>query len=194
MVSSLSSTSAAAIAPRVITPRPLRWLSAIAEVTGTITAWLTLLMVLATSLVVVLRHGFGIGSIALQDSVTYMHGMVFMLCAAFTLKHNGHVRVDIFYNRFSPRTRAWVDVLGGLLFALPLMVFIAWGSWDYVQRAWDIREGATDSGGLAGVYLFKSLLPLMALSVGLQVLAELLQNMWLLMRGEHAGEEVRDAY
>ncbi len=172
--------------PSVDLPRPalVRWLDAIAEFTGTATAWLTLLMVLITSLVVILRHGFNLGSTAMQESVTYMHGLVFMLGAAYTLKHGGQVRVDIFYNRFTARTRAWVDALGSLLFALPLVVFIGWGSWDYVLRAWAISEGSSDSGGLGGVYLFKTLLPLMALSLGLQVLADLLRNLLQLMQAE----------
>ena len=167
-------------------PAAVRWLDAIAEFTGRSTTWLTLVMVLATSLIVLLRHAFDIGSIALQDSVTYMHGLVFMLGAAYTLKHQGHVRVDILYNRFSPGARAWVDALGSLVLTLPLMVFIGWGSWDYVCNSWQIREGSGDSGGLGGVYLFKSLLPLMALSLGLQALADLLRNLWQLMAGEGA--------
>lgn len=176
-------------APPMDPPPPVlvHRLEAIAEFTGRATAWLTLLMVLITSLVVVLRHGFNIGSIALQESVTYMHGLVFMLGAAYTLKQGGHVRVDILYNRFTPRTRAWVDALGSLLFALPLVVFIGWGSWDYVLRSWAIGEGSNDSGGLAGVYLFKSLLPLMAASLGIQVVADLLRNLWRLMQTEGAG-------
>lgn len=167
-------------------PAAVRWLDAIAEVTGRCTAWLTLAMVLATSLIVLLRHVFDIGAIALQDAVTYMHGLVFMLGAAYTLKHQGHVRVDILYNRFSPAARAWVDALGSLVLTLPLMAFIGWGSWDYVCNSWQIREGSGDSGGLGGVYLFKSLLPLMALSLSLQALADLLRNLWQLMSGEGA--------
>ncbi|ACE83899.1 TRAP transporter small permease subunit [Cellvibrio japonicus] len=163
-------------------PSAIRWLDAITDITGSTTAWLTLAMVLISSLVVILRHGFNIGSIALQDSVTYMHGMVFMMGAAYTLKQGGHVRVDILYNRFSPRSRAWVDALGSLVFTLPVVVFIGWGSWDYVMRAWEIRESSNDSGGLGGVYLFKTLLPLMALSLGLQAFAELLRNLWYLMQ------------
>ncbi len=158
-----------------------RPLDCLAEITGRTTAWLTLIMVIITSLVVLLRHVFGIGLIALQESVTYMHALVFMLGAGYTLKHQGHVRVDIYYRRFGPRGRAWVDALGGLVFALPLVLFIGFSSLGFVQRAWAIHEISTDSGGLPFVYLLKSLLPLMALSLSLQILAEVLRNLLVLM-------------
>jgi TRAP-type mannitol/chloroaromatic compound transport system permease small subunit len=161
--------------------RLVYFLDAIAEYTGTTTAWLTGVMVVVTCTVVTLRHVFSIGSIGLQESVTYMHALVFMLGAAYTLKNGEHVRVDIFYRKLSIRARAWVDVLGSLVFTLPLMIFIGWGSWDFVRESWRIAEGSTDSGGLGGVFLLKSLLPLMALSVSLQALAELLRNLLVLM-------------
>ena len=156
-------------------------LDAIADFTGNTTAWLTGIMVVSACIVVGLRHVFGVGSIALQESVTYMHALVFMLGAAYTLKRGGHVRVDIVYRRMSVRKRAWVDVLGSLLFTLPLMIFIGWGSWEFVQESWRIKEGSADSGGLGGVYLLKSVLPLMALSVSLQPIAELLRSLLVLM-------------
>lgn len=159
----------------------IRWLDAIAEFTGNTTAWLTGIMVIIACIVVGLRHLFGIGSIALQESVIYMHAAVFMLGAAYTLKRGGHVRVDILYRRMSVRKRAWVDALGSLLLTLPLMIFIGWGSWEFVQASWRINEGSTNSGGMGGVYLLKSLLPLMALSVSLQAIAELLRNLVVLM-------------
>jgi TRAP-type mannitol/chloroaromatic compound transport system permease small subunit len=159
----------------------LRWLDALAEFTGASTAWLTLAMVVIACIVVLLRKFFDVGSIALQESVTYMHAMVFMLGTAFTLKRGGHVRVDIFYCRFSLRARAWVDALGSVLLTLPLMIFIGWSSWDFVLESWRIREGSADSGGLSTIYLLKSLLPVMALSVSLQALAELLRNLLVLM-------------
>lgn len=159
----------------------IRWLDAIAEFTGNTTAWLTGIMVIIACIVVGLRHLFGIGSIALQESVTYMHALVFMMGAAYTLKRGGHVRVDIVYRRMSVRKRAWVDVLGSLLFTLPLMIFIGWGSWEFVQESWRINEGSANSGGVGGVYLLKSILPLMALSVSLQAIAELLCSLLVLM-------------
>lgn len=159
----------------------VRWLDAIADITGNTTAWLTGIMVLIACIVVGLRHWFDMGSIALQESVTYMHAAVFMLGAAYTLKNDGHVRVDILHKKMPPQTRAWVEVLGSLLFTLPLMIFIGWGSLEFVQESWRVNEGSTDSGGIGGVYLLKTLLPIMALSVSLQALAELLRSLLVLM-------------
>jgi TRAP-type mannitol/chloroaromatic compound transport system permease small subunit len=138
---------------------------------GRLIAWLTLAMVVVTFTVVVMRYLFDTGSIALQESITYMHAMVFMLGAAYTLRHEGHVRVDIFYRRFGERGRAWVDLFGVLFLLLPVTVFIAWVSWDYVSTAWELREGSREAGGLPGVYLLKSVIPLMALLLLLQGLA-----------------------
>jgi TRAP-type mannitol/chloroaromatic compound transport system permease small subunit len=137
-------------------------LDSIAELTGRIISWLTLAMVIITFGVVVLRYVFESGSIALQESVTYLHAVVFMLCAAYTLKHDAHVRVDIFYQRASARTRAWVDLLGTLLLLLPVCAFILASSLDYVASSWSILEGSQESGGLDGVFLLKTTIPVMA--------------------------------
>lgn len=177
------------IASNSLAQRSIRWLDSVAEYTGTTTAWLTGIMVIVACTVVTLRHVFGIGSVALQESVTYMHALVFMLGAAYALKTGDHVRVDIFYRKMSAHARAWVDVLGSLLFTLPLMIFIGWGSMEFVSESWRIGEGSTDSGGLGGVYLLKSLLPLMALSVSLQAIAEMLRSLLVLMNITPAQEE-----
>ncbi|MCK5639779.1 MAG: TRAP transporter small permease subunit [Gammaproteobacteria bacterium] len=144
-----------------------RRLDTINEWVGRTVAWLTLAMVVITFTVVVLRYLFNIGWIAMQESITYMHALVFMLGAAYTLKHEGHVRVDIFYRKFSPRTRAWVDLLGTLFLLLPVCLFIFWVSWDYVAASWRVLEGSQETGGLPLVFLLKSIIPLMA---GLMIL------------------------
>ena len=107
-------------------------LDGINELIGSSIAWLTLVMMLVTCLVVIVRYVFNLGSIAFQESVMYMHGTVFMLGIGYTLKHQGHVRVDIFYGKFSTKTKAAVDLLGTLIFLLPLSIFILVGSLDYV--------------------------------------------------------------
>ncbi len=143
--------------------------------TGEAIAWLTLAMVFTTFAVVVLRYGLEIGSIALQESVLYMHGCVFLLGAAYTLQLDGHVRVDILYRHMSERQRAVVDLLGTLLFLLPMCGFIAWIGWDYVLQAWRIREGSGEAGGLAYVYVLKTLLPVCTVLLALQGVAEALR-------------------
>jgi TRAP-type mannitol/chloroaromatic compound transport system permease small subunit len=143
---------------------------------GRTIAWLALAMVLITFLVVVMRYGFDSGSIALQESVTYMHAMLFMLGAAYTLRQNGHVRVDIFYQRFSRRGRAWVDLLGTLVLLIPVCLFILSSSFDYVADAWSVKEGSREAGGLPYVYWLKSVILLMPLLLLLQGLIWLLRN------------------
>lgn len=162
-------------------PHLFRHLQAVNEWVGRLVAWLTFLMVVVTFLVVVLRYVFDLGWIAMQESVVYMHAMVFMLGAAYTLKHHGHVRVDIFYQRFSPRTRQWVDLLGTLFLLLPVTMFIIVMGWEYVADSWGVLEGSREAGGLPGVFLLKSLIILMPVLMIIQGLAILLRQVMLLL-------------
>ncbi|MCW8919701.1 MAG: TRAP transporter small permease subunit [Gammaproteobacteria bacterium] len=141
------------------------------EWTGRLLAWLTLALVIVTFGVVGLRYLFDLGSIALQESITAMHALLFMLGAAYTLRHEGHVRVDIFYRRFGARGRAWVDLLGVIFLLIPVTLFIIGVSWEYVASSWRLHEGSREAGGLPGVYLLKSAIPLMALLLLLQGVA-----------------------
>ena len=143
---------------------------------GRAVSWLTLLMVIVTFVVVVLRYVFDIGWIALQESVTYMHAAVFLVGAAWAMQQDAHVRVDIFYSRFSSRTRAWVDLLGSLLLLLPVMCFVAWISWEYVIDSWDVLEGSREAGGLPAVFLLKSLILVLALMLILQALVQMARS------------------
>lgn len=151
-----------------------------AEATGRIIAWLTLGMVLVTFTVVILRYLFQTGSIALQESVTYLHASVFMLGAAYTLKHDAHVRVDIVYQKCTPRTRAWIDLLGTLLLLFPVCLFILISSLDYVAASWSIQEGSREAGGLDGVFLLKTAIPVMAVLLLLQGCSIILHKLLLL--------------
>ena len=140
-------------------------------------SWLTLAMVLITLTVALLRYLFNTGWIALQESVVFLHGTVFMLGIAYTLQQDRHVRVDIFYRRWGPRGRAWVDLLGVVLLLVPSCMFLLWISWDYVAASWQRLEGSREAGGLPGVFLLKTLIPLTALLVLLQGLANLLRSL-----------------
>lgn len=152
--------------------------------TGRMLAWLVLAMALFTTVVVIMRYGFNVGSITTQEAVTYMHGCVFMLGAAYALKSEAHVRVDIFYRNFSPRAKAWVNCLGGIVFLMPLCAFIGFSSWDYVTESWLIRETSPEAGGIPAVFLLKSVIPLMAVNLFLQGLAETLRNAQVLVQGQ----------
>ena len=141
--------------------------------TGRAAAWLTLLMVLATFVIVLLRYAFDIGVVWLQESVTWMHAAVFMLGAAYTLQQEEHVRVDIFYRNLPPTRQAWVNLFGVLFFVIPLTVFFVIESWDYVAASWRIREVSRDAGGLPYPFLplLKSILIVMPVAVLLQGLS-----------------------
>ncbi len=164
----------------------IRRLESLAEFTGRAVSWATLLMVLITFAVVLLRYLLDTGWIAMQESITYLHALVFMLGAAYTLKYQGHVRVDIFYRKFSDKGRAWVNLLGTLVLLFPLMGFIFWVSWEYVLESWKVFEGSREAGGLPGVFLIKTLLLLLPLSLMLQGLALILRSLAIL-RGEDHG-------
>lgn len=160
-----------------MTEQLTRAIEAFIDWTGRCVSWLTLGMVLVTFAVVLLRYVFDIGWIALQESVNYMHALVFLIGAAYTLKHNEHVRVDIFYCRLGERGRAWVDLFGCLLLLLPVTVFIIWTSWAYVLDSWSVYEGSREAGGLPGIFLLKSAILLMAGLLIVQALAMLLKSL-----------------
>lgn len=150
-------------------------IDALSEWSGRAVSWLTLAMVLVTFAIVVLRYVFSLGWIAVQESVLFMHALVFLLGAAFTLKREGHVRVDIFYRKLGAKGRAAVDLAGALLLLLPVCGFIFWVSWDYVAASWALQEGSREAGGLPGVFLLKSAILAMAGLLILQGVAQVLR-------------------
>jgi len=152
---------------------------------GLTVAWLTVGMVLVTALIVVQRYWFDSGSIRLQESVSVMHALVFMLAAAYTLAEGGHVRVDVFYSRMSGRQRAWVNLLGTILLLLPFCGYLLWSSGDYVATSWQIREASQEAGGLPYPFpaLVKSCIPLAAVLLLLQGFAMVLESIVTLRQG-----------
>jgi TRAP-type mannitol/chloroaromatic compound transport system permease small subunit len=139
---------------------------------GRAAAWCCLYVVLAEFAVVVLRYALGLGSIRLQESVLYAHAALFMLAAAWTLQVGGHVRVDVFYAQASLRTRAVIDLVGTVVFLFPVAIAIAVLSLPYVARSWAILEHSRETSGLPFVYLLKTLIPLFALLIALQGIAQ----------------------
>lgn len=170
--------------------RLARGIDALSEWTGRAISWLTLAMVLVTFTIVVLRYLFNLGWIAMQESVIYLHALVFMLGSAYTLKHDGHVRVDIFYRKLGPRAQAIIELLGTLLLLLPVTVLVALESWDYVASSWALRESSPEAGGLPGVYLLKTSILLMAGALLLQGLARGARGLLVLMGHREAAEQI----
>ena len=139
---------------------------------GRAAMWCCLYVVLAEFAVVVMRYALGLGSIRLQESVLYAHAALFMLAAAWTLQVDGHVRVDVLYAQASPRRRAVIDLIGAVIFLFPFAIAVAVLSVPYVGRSWAILEGSRETSGLPFVYLLKTLIPLFALMIGLQGIAQ----------------------
>ncbi|RTR05541.1 TRAP transporter small permease subunit [Halomonas nitroreducens] len=169
-------------------PSALARLDRLSEWLGRSLSWLVLLMMLVQFLIVVLRYAFSVNSIPMQESVMYMHATVFMLAAAYTLRHDGHVRVDIFYRAMPAKRKALVDLLGHLFLLMPVMIFVILVSLGYVSKSWRIFEGSPDSGGIPGVFLLKTLIPLFAALMILQGLVEAWRNV-LIMTGRIAPKE-----
>lgn len=147
------------------------------EHTGRLLAWLTLAMVLLQFAVVVGRYVFGVGSIFYQELIIYFHAFLFMLAASYTLKRDGHVRVDVLYREASPRRKAMVNLLGSLFLLIPVCVLIVWISWAYVARSWSIMEGSQETSGIQAVFLLKSAIVAFAVMVGLQGISMALRSL-----------------
>lgn len=164
---------------------PTNLVDRISAVTGKAAAWLTLFMVVITFVVVIMRYVFDAGLIWLQESVTWLHAVVFMLGAAYTLQQEDHVRVDVFYRTMSTKRRALVDMLGVAIFLFPLCAFLAWKSFDFVAASWSLREASRESGGLPYplIPILKTVLVLMPTAVALQGLSLLLRSIKTLRQG-----------
>ena len=155
-------------------PKAARAISAVAAACGQIAAvCATLIVLLTTGLV--LAFAFGHGSVKVQDLVLWLNAAMVMLGLGYALKHRAHVRIDVFSSRWSERTRARVELAGIALLLLPFCASVVWLSWDYVAMSWAVRERSASSGGLPGLYLAKTLLPLGAALLALQGVAELLR-------------------
>lgn len=138
--------------------------------------WLVFMMTL-TMCVVVFGRSVGLTSVAIQESVSYMHAIVFMLCMAYTAQLDGHVRVDIFYRSMSEHQKAWINLFGSMVFLLPFAVFMAVISWHTAWRSWEIQESSINPGGLPFVFVLKSLTPLCGILLALHAVADICQQL-----------------
>ncbi|MDT3705400.1 MAG: TRAP transporter small permease subunit [Thiobacillus sp.] len=156
-----------------------RVIDALTERVGRVVIWLVLAATLISAGNAVVRYLLGESSNAWLEIQWYLFGAMFMLGAGYTLKHNGHVRIDIFYNRFGPRGQAWIDLVGGLVFLLPMAVLLAWLAWPMFHEAWITHEMSPDAGGLVR-WPVKLLLPLGFALLALQGVAEIIKRIGVL--------------
>ncbi|MCF6233264.1 MAG: TRAP transporter small permease subunit [Rhodobacteraceae bacterium] len=143
--------------------------------TARLVRWFVLLMVLIQFAIVVGRYVFGVNSIAVQESVLYLHAALFMLGAGYTLLVDKHVRVDVFYAKATPTRQRQINIFGHLFLLLPSMAALLYWSWPSVRNSWKIFEGPISVGGIEAVFLLKSLIPAFAILVMLQSLSLLIR-------------------
>ena len=156
-----------------------RAIDALTERIGRIVIWLVLVATLISAGNALARWALGTSSNAWLEIQWYLFGAVFLLAAGYTLKHNGHVRIDIFYGRLGTKGQAWIDLIGGLFFLLPMALLLTWLAWPMFMDAWTTQEMSPDSGGLLR-WPVKLLLPLGFGLLALQGLAEIIKKIGVL--------------
>lgn len=161
--------------------RVSRAIDALNEWIGQTAKWLVLVAVLVSAGNALFRYGFNMSSNAWLEIQWYLFALVFLLGAGYTLKHNGHVRIDLLYGRFTPRTRAWIDLVGSLLFLLPTAVLIGWLGWAGFADSWSIGEMSADDGGLLR-WPIKLAIPVGFALLALQAVSEAIKR-WAFLTG-----------
>jgi len=145
-------------------------LTRIIDYVGVFCAILMCLMLLNVFYDVVMRYLFDDVSIGMQELEWHLFAAMFMFGIGYTLKEDGHVRVDVFYDQMSNKTKAWVNILGSLLLALPITLLILYYSVGYSYEAFEMGEGSADPGGLPNRWIIRSVIPISSLFVILCIL------------------------
>lgn len=147
------------------------WIESAIDGIGRAVSWLAPLVVVLVFGLVAARYLFATSSVAAGELVLWLHAAAFLVGAAFALRRDAHVRVDVLRPRFGERGRAWAELVGTIAFLLPFALFLAWVSWPYVAASWRIDEGSREPGGLPNVWLLKALIPIAGMLLALQGLA-----------------------
>ena len=158
----------------------------ITEWSGRLIAWLILLMVLIIVYQVSMVALFSIGSVALQELQWHLFALVFLFGAAYTLKHDEHVRIDIVYQSrwMDEKRRAWVNLIGGFLFLTPFCLLVIFASWPFVSNAFIYGEGSPDPGGLPYRFVLKGAIPIGFALLMLQGIANSLSSLLFLLESQ----------
>jgi TRAP-type mannitol/chloroaromatic compound transport system permease small subunit len=161
--------------------RVVKLIETLNEKVGRLTSWLVLTMVLTTFLVAMLRYGFEVGWIWMQELYVWMHGTIIMVAVGYTLLHDGHVRVDILYRTATARTQAWVNLLGTIFLLVPTVGAVSWVAWPYVMLSWQRFEISREAGGMHGLFLWKTTMLVFCVLLLLQGLALAVRSIFVLM-------------
>ena len=166
-----------------------RGIDGINEVIGKIASWAALGLVLVQFGIVMMNYLYSEGIIAVEEGLTYMHSLLFLGAAGYTLLHNGHVRVDIFYSKMNERKKAYINLIGTFLILFPVLIVIGVYGWPFVSQSWSIFEGSIETSGLHFVYILKSMILLFVASTFIQGVSMSLHSFLVLMGHEHLVEE-----
>ena len=156
-----------------------QWVDWLNEKLGKVASWLVLIACVISAGNALMRYSFSLSSNAWLEIQWYLFGGMVLLGASYTLKMNEHVRVDIFYAHYSERARLWLDLVGGILFLLPMAIIIGWLSWPLFINSWEIGEVSTNAGGLVR-WPIKLFLPIGFALLALQGISELIKRVAML--------------
>jgi len=159
-----------------------RWIDGINEWIGrVVVAWVTLLLVAVVFVDVVMRYAFNTSFVLTQELEWHIFSFIFLMGAGYTLLKDGHVRVDIIYQRLKPKGRAWINFIGVVFFLIPGCIMVVVTSWKFTYNAWTVLEGSPDPGGIPWRFLIKGTIPvgfslilLQGVSLGFHSLLQLL--------------------
>ncbi len=152
----------------------------VSELMGKAVSWCSLLLVILVTLNVILRYAFNISFVFAEEMQWHLYALIFLLGAGYTLRYNGHVRVDVFYQRLGKRARAFINVMGCLLFLFPGCFLVIKTSIPFVESSWAMQEGSADPGGLPCRYLLKAVIPLAFALLSIQGLSMFLKSLFTL--------------
>ena len=169
--------------------RLIRGIDAANRWAGHLAGWVSLAMVLVVVTDVVMRYAFDTSFVFVQELEWHLFGVMFLLGAGYTLLQDGHVRVDVFYQRFDPKTRAWINLLGVLLFLLPGCLMVLDTSWSFFQNSLAMHEGSPDPGGIPARYVLKFFIPLGFALLTLQGVSMGLKSLLEICGRPYAGEQ-----
>ena len=160
----------------------INFINNITEKTGSLVSWVSVLMVVVISLDVIIRYLFKFTFIWIVELEIYLFGFLFLFGSGYTLKHGKHVRVDVFYSKLSEKGKAWIDLLGGLLYLVPWCYITIMGSWKYAYSSFLIGESSAQPGGLPALYILKFAITIGFFFLLLQGSSNILNSIYIIFK------------
>ena len=162
----------------------IKYVNKLNTVVGKYTSWLTTILVLVVLFDVITRYVFNSSSVAMQELEWHLFAVLFLMGAAFTLLKDNHVRVDLLYSTFNIKQKAWINLVGTLLFLIPFVLLIIYSSYNYVANSFAYSESSPDPGGLPARYILKAFIPLSFIFLLLQSFSLLFSSILQIRTGK----------